>query len=112
MSRTHGAIVTVPQPIQPYSAYFGEILECQFAVGLDIQFIWNNEEALHECYSQIFEKLEHESFCIEAYVYSFETFEWVNINRCLIDLGIGIRDPLSFKTNLESTSFFDKYGKL
>ena len=51
--------------------------------------------------------------CIEAYTYSFDTFAWVQIDRCLIRLKnednlMGLRDHSS----LTCTTFLDKHGKL
>ena len=50
--------------------------------------------------------------CIEAYLFSFETLEWVYMMNCLIDTGNVIGDAANYKVSLVSTTFFDKKGKL
>ena len=53
-----------------------------------------------------------ETRCIQADVFSFETMAWVDMNDCLIDLGVVIGQAGLDKIYLASTTFFNKQGKL
>ena len=53
-----------------------------------------------------------ETRCIQADVFSFQTMTWVDMNDCLIDLGVVIYKAGHDKISLASTTFFNKQGKL
>ena len=53
-----------------------------------------------------------ETRCIQADVFSFQTMTWVDMNDCLIDLGVVIGQAGVDHISLASTTFFNKQGKL